>query len=198
MDDSAKVVSDQPKPQGSAQGEEIEQSSTKDSVKYETYRQVLSEKKKRDEQLSELNQKLQSLEQANKEREEKELREKENWKALLEKRELELKDINDRYHNVLQQQVIGTKASAFMNQIGGLKNDRYLEFVPFDEIGYDEETGKVDEVSLRNVIDKFRKEHEALIASKPAAPLPASAPRGAASDQVSERKAMLERISKVF
>lgn len=193
MDDT-KAVSDATQESSSADSREMEASSSKDSVQYETYRRVLAEKKKRDQELSELRDQVNMLQTSQKQREDEELRKKEDWKQLLEQREQELAQVKDQFNGLQTRQVISEKARAFLNEVGGLKHDRYLELVDFDQIGYDSESGSIDELSLKKVADSFRTEHDALLAVKDTAKIPNTAPKSSVKAD-EDKESRLSRIA---
>jgi len=164
-----------------------------DTVKYETYQRVLSEKKKRDEALSEALKRLSDLESQNKQRQEEELKAKEDYKKLLSLREEELNNMKKNLSEFKMKETISKKAHAFLTAVGGLKKNEYLDLVDFDQIILTDE-GSVDEVSLEKYKDQWvTKFPETLMDSKKPN-MPQTAPKPAVSSAADEKQALLQRI----
>jgi hypothetical protein len=142
------------------------------SVSYESYSKLLDEKKKRDEE-------LRALRQRDKEREEADLRQKEDWKKLLEQREIELKDERDK-RNVLESRVqTSIKLRAFLGAVPGNVEEQYWPLIDTDQIVLHPETGMPDPATVAKVVKEFEQRYPLVIQKNPNGSLPGDAPRGA-------------------
>jgi hypothetical protein len=153
----------------------------KESVAYDTYRKVLGEKKKVQEELINLKEKISSFEREKRERSEAELNEKQEYKKLLELREQDLKKTSDELHGYKAQFEKLHKVAAFREALNGDVSEQYLASL-FDpsEIIVDPATGDIDSMSVASYVDKFRKTYPDVIKPKrPGTGLPAEAPRTA-------------------
>jgi galactokinase len=180
---------------GDTQEENQVQNQRKDVVKYETYQKVLSEKKKRDEMLSEYQQRLEELETANKQREEDELKKKENFKQLLEVREKELGEIKNQLTQFKEQSVLTKKAQAFLQSVGGLKKQEYLELVDFSKIPIDDD-GQVDQVALESYRDEWKSKFPETLNDSHAKKVPNTSPKGGSSEP--SRSEKMEKLTSLL
>jgi len=135
----------------------------KDSVAYETYRKVLNEKKSRDQALSEAQRKIEEYEQEQRAREEKELRDKEEFKKLLDIREKELADIKAKLTGIESNVRESRKLDAFLNTLNGTVPREYWGLINIDDIVLNPETNEIDETSVASAVEKFTKSHARLI-----------------------------------
>lgn len=165
----------------------------KDSVAYDTYRKVLSEKKKRDEQLREAMDRVQKFELEAKEREESELKAKEDFKKLLELRDSELGEYKNKYSTLLNQQVATAKLTNFFDNLDGKVSKKYWDKIPLDDIVIDEESGEVDSSSVQRAIELFKKEYPEVIQTQSGPKVQSVSPTTAAVDTKDD---VLSRIAK--
>lgn len=161
-------------------GQIPEPDKSKDTVAYSTYTKVLSEKKKRDEELEATRKKLSELEKAEKSRIEADLKAKEDYKALLavrdeelKKRDLELTDIKGSLEH-------GAKIRAFLDKVNGVVSEQYWKLIDIDSIKMDPNTGMPDALSVEAIAKKFEQDYALVIKSKDAPKhLPNDAANGA-------------------
>lgn len=128
-----------------------------DIIAYEKYRQLLDETKKEREERKKLEEKIKSFE-------EEKMKEKEQWKELSIKREQELKELRDAADRERQAFIESRKAQAFINAVGGLKHEKYMNLVDTSRIEYKD--GSVDEKSLLSYVDEFKRECPELLKVK--------------------------------
>lgn len=144
-----------------------EDSQKKDSVAYETHQKLLAQRKRDQEILKEMNDKLAKFEEAERLKEQKELESKGQYSKILEEREKRIRELEDRFTQQEQKRVNQEKEAAFLQALPGkLRNQSYLSFMDKEGIVIDPETGKVDEGTLKQTVDKFLKEHSALVDTK--------------------------------
>jgi hypothetical protein len=165
--------------QSSADG--LEQSQ-KDSVAYETYRKVLSEKKRRDAELKDALDRLNHYETEAKTREEQELKSKDEWKKLLEIREAELHETKSKLSQVFEQQVNTAKLTTFFDSLDGKVAKKYWDKIPLDAIVYDDSAGEIDKASVQRAIERFKKEYPEVIMAESGPKVTSVAPSTAAKD----------------
>jgi len=175
MSDQEKVVSDDPKM--SASGDDID-SSKADSVSYETHRKLLGEKKKLQAEFEKLNSKLKEVENADKERTEKELREKEDYKKLLELKDKELQEKSKTLQEIETQRVDSLKLSSILKSLGGEVDNKYWIHFDLDKVVIDPATKQVDALSVTKVVDEFKKTYPEIIKTPDKKTMPNNFPAG--------------------
>lgn len=164
----------------------------KDQVAYETYRKLLSEKKKRDEELESKNAELAQLKKAEKERHEAELKAKEDFKALLALREQELEKTKSEVLEMKTSLQDGAKLKTFLDTVNGVVEKQYWGLIDLDQIKVDPTTNLPDPLSVETLARKFEQEYGLVLKSKTAPKtLPNTAAQGASAKlTVSEWKAL--------
>ena len=148
-----------------------------ESVKYETYKRTLGQKKKLETELLEAKERLAEIERKEQEAEEKRLAEQGEYKKLLDlerkKREENEQKVKSYEKNLLD----AHKLNAFKEKLPGkIRNNAYYDFVDINKIVLDPETGHVDETSLNEVVNDFVSEHSALLDLGQKRQLPDNAP----------------------
>lgn len=138
----------------SDQTENQTQTKPKDTVSYETYSKVLGEKKK-------VAEKLEALEAQLKQKVETELKEKEDYKKLLELREKELNESKSKLGEFETTFTNSQKMQAFLKHIPGELEQDYWQLIDLDKITINPDTKKPDEASVmayaKEFSDKFKK-----------------------------------------
>lgn len=170
--------------------------SKKDVVAYDTYRKVLSEKKKRDEQLGELASRVEEFERREKEREEGELRQKEDFKKLLELRENELGEYRSKYEQLTEQTTNATKLTSILDNLPGKVSQKYWDKLPLDDVVIDQDSGRPDEVSVKKAIEKFVSEYPEIVQRQASSKVQPAAPKPVTEALGDSRQEMLERLAK--
>ena len=156
----------------------------RETVAYETHQKLLSQRKADQARLAEMDAKLKTFEETEMKKQQAKLEEKGEYQKILEAKENELKSLQERIKNDEQRRINSEKESAFLNSLGGkLKNPEYIRFASKDEIAVDPDTGKVDELSLKQVVDKFLKEHSTLVDKKESNPAISASARSAQNPQ---------------
>lgn len=143
-----------------------DQSKTAESVAYETHKKLLAEKKKRDEELSQIKSQLDEMRAKERERQESELKAKEEWKKLVEIREKEISDLKSSIEKKDSLIVTSIKRGAVKQAINGLVPDKYLGLIDVSKVVINPETGEPDPSSVQEVARAFEQEHRMLIQSK--------------------------------
>lgn len=167
--------------QSSGQGESQEQQSNQDTVKYDTYRKVLSEKKKRDEEVRALREQVEEFERSQKEAQEKELQDQNKWKEIADLRTKEYEQALQKLQEMKSSQQQAMKLDTFLSSLGTQLPKQYWGLVDLDAIKLNPETNDVDEMSVTSAIETFRKSYPEILQSKSSASTPNSAPRGTAA-----------------
>lgn len=162
-----------------ASGDESESSSQ--SVSYETHKRLLSEKKRRDEEVRSMEAKVRELEMREKLRIETEARQKEDWKTMLELKEQDLSDLKERYQGLESHVHQAVKKAAFVRALGGSFRDNYIKLIDFDSIPIDPTTGSVDELALNKYAEQFRKDFKEVITPQAVPGVSQAAPKAASS-----------------
>lgn len=160
MSDQNKASGQTPNPAD----DEQENQEKKNVVSYETHRQLLGEKKKRDEELRQAREALARYEAEKRELEEKALREKEDYKKLFESREKELQDEKMKRAEIEAQIIEAQKRKALNLAIGTAIPEKFWGLVDLDKIAIDPTTGRPDELTTKAYADEFTKVYGEVIA----------------------------------
>lgn len=151
----------------------------KDSVAYDTYQKVLSEKKKAAERLA-------VLEAEKAERDRKDMEAKGEYQKLIE---LERKRADEALSKVSafeEQMAHARKLKALLDALGGQVDDKFLGFLPIDQIAVDPESKEVNLTSVASVAENFKKNFPELIKNPNGPRLPNAAPQGNDAGKISE------------
>lgn len=147
-------------------------STSKDTVAYDTYRKVLAEKKKRDEDFRAAQEELSALKRAEKERTEAELKAKEDFKKLVELREKELNEVKSKYDGLNSSIQESVKFSAFLENLPGQLDKKFWKMVDTSEVIIDPESGEPDPTSIKKATEKFVAQYGELVQTPGKAKLP--------------------------
>lgn len=185
VNDSSGV--DQQSASGDVEGaDSTANSSSKDAVAYDTYRKVLSEKKKRDEELRAKDEELKALKKAEKERVEAELKAKEDYKKLLELREKELQERDQKLKAIETEIAESTKFQALLDALPGQVPKKFWSMIDTSQIVIDPTTGSPDPTSIKKAAESFQANYPELIVSPGKAKLPNAAANGSSGMMTEE------------
>jgi predicted nuclease with TOPRIM domain len=173
-----KVVSDDQKVDPSGDDTEVKQ----DQVSYDTHRKLLGEKKKLQTEFEKLNSKLKEVENAERERVEKELREKEDYKKLLELKDKELAEKAKVLQEIEEQKVNSMKLSSILKNLGGEVDNKYWIHFDLDKVVIDPATKAVDPLSVSKVVEEFKKTYPEIIKTPDKKAMPNNFPAGGSAD----------------
>lgn len=149
------------------------------SVAYETHRKLLNEKKKRDEELAQAREMIAKHELDAKERIEADLKQKEDYKKLLELREKELNEMKAESEKFKLRITEAKKLDAFLKAVNGVVPDRYWNMIDTDQIVIDLSTGQVDSISVAKAAETFRVTYPEIVQVKGGTTgMPQNAPAG--------------------
>jgi len=147
-----------------------EEKQQEDKVAYETYRRVLSEKKKMQER-------LEQLEKLAREREEAELKEKEKWQEYAKLKEKEALEIKQKYDEEIKAKTDMIKMSSFLDAIDGVVPREYWSLIDLEKIVVDPATNMPDPLSVQQAAKEFQTKYYKVIEKKPVAKTPNDAPK---------------------
>jgi hypothetical protein len=169
-------------------GEVVSDSSetSKDQVAYDTYRKVLSEKKKRDEELKLATEELSKMRKLEKERVEHELKAKEDYKKLLELRENELKEKDEKLKSIETNIQESAKFSALLDALPGQLPKKYWQMIDTSGIVIDPTTGTPDPTSVKKIAESFQNSYGELLVKPGQAKMPNAAASGSTSVMTEE------------
>lgn len=157
MEKEIKSVSDTPETKTIVSDEQ-------ETVKYETHKKLLGQRKADQEKLRQAQDLIDKFEAEKREVEEGKLKEEGEYKKLLTLREEELGKLRSERDIAVKENQDTWKYDAFYRKLGGkLENSKYLSFVDIESIIFNPETKEVDQQSVESVVNKFREEHSALI-----------------------------------
>lgn len=162
--------------------------SSKDSVQYETYRKVLSEKKKRDEEILEAKRRLEEYERKEKEREDRELVEANKWQEYAKKKEEEAKTAFEKVKAYEEREIASRKLDRVLSGVGDPIDSKYWGLINIDAVSYDAESGEFDEQSLNSEIQRIKTQMPEIISRQKNANFDPSAPVKNGSSQLDIQK----------
>lgn len=155
------------------------QESSKDTVAYETHQKLLSEKKKMAEKLA-------AFETEKSEREKQELEAKGEYQKLLDLEKKRADEALAKVNEFETQMTHARKLKALLGALGGQVDDKFLGFLPIDQIVIDPETKEVNPTSVASVADSIKKQFPEFIKQANGARLPNAAPQGNEAGKISE------------
>lgn len=162
-------VGDNSAPGGNEQNQDTQPK--KDTVAYETYQKVLSEKKKQAEKLA-------ILEAEKNERDRKELEAKGEYQKLIELEKKRADEAALKVQEFENQIATARKVKALLGALGGQVDEKFYDFLPIDQIAVDPETKEISLTSVAKVAEDFKKQYPELLKSSNGPRLPANAPTG--------------------
>jgi hypothetical protein len=139
--------------------QEAEIEKMKQEVDYASYKKVLDQRKADQEKAKTLAAKLAELESEKKARDEAEMQKRGEYEKLLKQREEEL----ERERSIAKQNAekvattwkLNAVNSALQKEGARIKKHDYFSFVDFNKIGFDSESMRVDDDSLKEVVNGF-------------------------------------------
>lgn len=158
-------------------GDQSQDIQKQDSVSYQTYKEVLDQRKADQKRLKALEEELGLVKTKEKEIEEKKLRDKGEYQKLLDARDKENAELKSKFSEMEKNLVDGTKLQAFLDKLPGkIKKNEFLMFVDLEKIPFNPETKKVDESGLSMVVNEFVRDYSDLIQTSSKKILPGDAP----------------------
>lgn len=176
------MANDPSSPSGtpSSSGGQESDSNKPDTVAYDTYRKVLSEKKKRDEENEKLQLALKEFEAKEKERVEAELKAKGDLQKLLDLQKQEKAGIEAKLKEKESFIENHLKVQAFKAEVKGQIPEQFERLIDVSKIIVDPTTGKPDPVSVANVAREFETQYGVILGKGGKTPLPNEAAAGSA------------------
>lgn len=158
-----------------------EAGANQDTVKYETYKKVLSEKKRRDEQVKALEDQLAEIKAADDAKKEGELADQNKWKEIADLRTEELGKLKGELNTLTTQQQQALKLDAFLGSLDAKLPKAYWRLVDLNSVKINPDTNEVDDMSVSSAVELFRKSYPEVLLAKATATLPTNAPSGTAA-----------------
>lgn len=152
-------------------------------VKFETYDKVMNRMKKLESIVADKDQTISSFQTEIKQREESELAKNGEYKKLLELEKAKNQDLNNKVTEVsgerdsmFQTVVRARKEQAVIEKLPGkVKNTAYYDFISWDDVAMNPETGEIDHESAVQVANTFAEKHPELLEAKQMGKLPSGA-----------------------
>lgn len=133
-----------------------------DKVAYESYQKVLKEKKAIQARTQELENRLRAFEEAQAKAEEEKLKEQQKYKEIAERKENELKKLQEQISHERKKQVNKVKEEAFKKALGHDLKKAYLLHADLDSIDVTD-SGEIDEMTLEDAVAKFKENYPELL-----------------------------------
>lgn len=166
MENNSQAVSDATQEPGGVQEiqeKPVAQETKKDSVAYETYRKVLGEKKKRDEQIAEMQAKLEAIEQDKMAEQGKYQELADTWKTKAIEHETTLKQLQSNYAVKSVTDQIEREAM----KAGCTNTEKLMRLVDIDALtDHVGEGFKVDGTALKEFVEKAKVDNDFLFSVK--------------------------------
>jgi transposase len=150
---------------------EDDKDKSKGTVSYDSHKKLLDEKKS-------LAKRLEDFEKREKERLDQDLKQKEDWKKLVEVREKEANEFKSKFETLSSEIEQSRKLRSFLGHVSGTVDEHYWPLISLDDIAVDPETGKPDEASVKVAVKEFEKLFPEVIKPKGGGP---KAPNGPAA-----------------
>jgi predicted DNA binding CopG/RHH family protein len=144
---------------------------TPQTVAYESYAKLLKEKKALQERQA-------ALDAETKNAHEQKLKEKENFKALLELREKEASEYKSKYESLNTRLASGLKLDAFLKALPGEVDPKFYQLIDIDKILVNDETGMPDKASVLEAAKQFVTDYGTVLVKKSGATMPNQAASG--------------------
>lgn len=143
----------------------------KETVAYDTHVRLLAEKKKVAQDFAEAQAKLKALE-------EKELRDKENYKALVELREKELAEEKNRRANLEATVNNSIKLDSVLKNLSGKVDQKFFGMFNLDKVPLDPNTNMPDQLAVERYAREFEETYPELIQKQTNVQMPNNAAKG--------------------
>ena len=147
------------------------------SVSYETHRKLLAEKKKRDQELALVQQKLAEKEAAEQALKEQQLKDDEKWQEYAQEQKKKAEETQARLKAYEDKEVYQRKVGFIRQQIPGFDLSKYHTLIDDSAISYDASSGDVDESSVQKEVERLKSTYPELVSPKPQAGFPGDAPK---------------------
>jgi len=135
-----------------------------DFVSHETHKKLLGQRKRDQQVISELQDKLSHFENLEREKAEADAEKRGEFDKVLasyKERMSSLEQENQGYKKSISNSI---KMNSFLNKLPGkIKKQEYTKFIDLDEIALDPESGAVDETTLESSVSKFVENYSDLI-----------------------------------
>ena len=141
-----------------------------ESVKYSTYKRVVSSEKNWKAKAEELQAQIEAQNNAA-------LAEQGKYKELYENAQEANKALQTQIAKEQQDRQDFMKLRAMVGAIDGKVDAKYYGLMPIDKVLVDPETGEIDQMSVTKAVETFRQEHGILIQGTKPAQMPAQAPQ---------------------
>lgn len=126
-----------------------------DTVSYDTHRKLLSEKKKLQERLDE-------IEKEKKQRELEDLEKQENYKKIAELKAKEAEDSKTELMQIKSDLQNSKKLSAVLDVLGPI-DKKYWDLIDISQVVVNPETGQIDEMSVTKYAEGWKKQYFEII-----------------------------------
>lgn len=150
----------------------------KDTVKYETHKKLLDEKKKLQAAHEELQAKLKAIDDEKEATAKAELEKKGELTKLLEIERANAKKLKEDHESLKGTLDRGAKLRAVLDKINGEVEEAYWPLLDITDVVIDEKSGLPDESSVQAAAEKFEKSYAKVISKGNGAQLPGDAPKG--------------------
>lgn len=152
-----------------------------DKVDYKTFKKLLSQRKADQERIRELTKaqkELSDIKERQRQNEEAKLRKQGEFEKLLESEREKTKKLLEENETYKKTEETNMKLHALFSNLDGHVDKKYWGHFRLDNVIIDPTSGEVDETSVANEIERFKKEHPILIGGHERRDMPNDQPRG--------------------
>lgn len=136
----------------------------KDTVAYDTYRKVLSEKKREQERAREMEEELQQFRKQKADADEADQIKRGEYEKVIAGLKQDKESLQGKLADRDKFIIDGAKEAAFESRLPGrLAQPEFRKFIPKDDILIDPTTGQIDETSLDNSVTSFMDKYSRLL-----------------------------------
>lgn len=137
----------------------------KDTVSHDTHKKLLSQRKRDQSVISELQEKLTHFEKLEQDKAQAEAEKRGEYDKVIssyKERMSSLEQENESYKRSISDSI---KMNSFLNKLPGkIKKNEYTKFIDLEDIALDPDTGAVEETTLETAVNKFVENYSDLIA----------------------------------
>jgi Skp family chaperone for outer membrane proteins len=124
---------------------------------YESYQKLLSEKKNTQQKLKAAQDELNRIAAEKADAEKKRLEEQGEFKKIAELKEKQLAETQAKLNEMKERDSDLKKVAAVVKALGGSLPSKYQEVLRYQDVVINPESGEVDELSVKQVADQFKK-----------------------------------------
>jgi len=145
---------------------------TPSTVSYESHEKLLKEKKRRDEQIAEKDRIIEAFKKKDSETSEAKAKEQGDLQKIIEIRDKEKAEIEQKYNELNSQIVSSVKLRAFLDQVSGTVDEQYWSLIDLQAIPLDPSNGMPDLLAVQRAAKEFEQKYSLVVQTKGGSKMP--------------------------